>query len=68
MEENQAWSSTRFSSWSIIFYINDLPNKQHNTKILPHANDTSIMVINISPKDFKINLNKVFEYINDGSN
>jgi hypothetical protein len=36
-------------------------------KLFPYADDTSIMVTNTSPKDLKINMNKVFKYINDGS-
>jgi hypothetical protein len=60
MEETQAWSSTRFSSWSIISYINDLPNKQQITlNSFPYADNTSIMVTNTSPNDFKINMNNV---------
>jgi len=36
MEETQAWSSTRSNSWSISFYINDLPNKQQITLNCSH--------------------------------
>jgi len=33
--------------------------------LFPYADDTSIIVTNPSPKDFKINTNKVFVDINE---
>ena len=68
MRENQVWRSTRFNSWSIIFpfCINDLPKiTTKNVKYFPYADDTTIIVTNLSHKDFKINMSKVFVDVNE---
>jgi hypothetical protein len=49
-----------------LFYINDLPKiTTKNAKLFPYADDTSIIVTNLSCKDFKINMSKVFVGINE---
>jgi hypothetical protein len=49
-----------------LFYTNCLPQlTTKNAKIVPYADDTSIIANNPSPKDFKINMNKVFANINE---
>jgi len=49
-----------------LFYINDLPKiTNKNAKLFPYAYYTSIIVTNPSPKNFKINKNKVFVDINE---
>jgi len=42
-----------------LFYTNCLPQLTKNAKIVPYADDTSIIANNPSSKDFKINMNKV---------
>jgi hypothetical protein len=67
MGESHAQCSTRFNSWSSVFllYITDLPKiTTNNAKLLLYGDDTSIIVTNPSPKDFKINMNKAFVDIN----
>jgi hypothetical protein len=42
-------------------YINDLPKIiTKNAQLFSYADDTSIIVNNASPKDFKINMDEVF--------
>jgi hypothetical protein len=42
-----------------IFYSNNLPKiTTKNTKFILYVDDTSTIVTNANPKDFKINLNK----------
>ena len=49
-----------------LFYINDLPKiTTKNAKLSPYSDDTSVIVTNPSPRDFKISMNKVFVDINE---
>jgi hypothetical protein len=60
MGESQTWSSTRFSSWSFIFYVNNLPKiTTKNAKLILHAVDTGIIVTNPISKDLKLTQIKI---------
>jgi hypothetical protein len=49
-----------------LIYINDLPNIIINkSKPVLFADDTSIIIINSSPIDYKNNIIEIFENIND---
>jgi hypothetical protein len=48
-----------------LFCLNDLPKiTTKSTKLILYADDTSMTVTNPRPKDFKINLNKVYAHMN----
>jgi hypothetical protein len=48
-----------------LLYINDLPNAiNDNVKMVLFADDTSIIITNPNPTDFKNNINKVLQDIN----
>jgi len=45
----------------IFLFINDLPKiTTKNAELAFYADDASIIVSNLRPEDFKININKVF--------
>jgi len=55
------WNMPLINYWIIVLFINDLPKiTTKNAKLVLYADDTSIIVSNLSTEDFKININKVF--------
>jgi hypothetical protein len=49
-----------------LLYINDFPQiTNSNSKIVIFADDTSIIVTNPNHLDFKNDINKVFNYVNE---
>jgi len=50
-----------------LLYINDLPQiTNENSKIIPYADDTSLIITTPNPTNFERNINKIFHDIIDG--
>ena len=73
---NNSSNTTTFSEWgkirhgvpqgSSLIYINDLPNIIADpSKPILFADDTSIIITNPSPSNFKENINNIIDNIND---